>query len=297
MLPDEDETTDTNDTDTNTPDLPDPTLPDERAPTTPSTDWRDALGIKDKKLKDSLGKFTSGDAFVQSYNHVAGKLKSAIFVPGEGAADEDVAKFRKSLGVPEAPEGYLEAIQASEGKEYDEGDMAIIEEFAEVAYENNIPAPAFNAFMAKLSERASGLRQSVADQIEDAREAAEEELAKKWGNDFDKNVQLSTRAAKAHGGDPFIKFLNSTKVEGAGLLGDHPAMVEFLASIGAKSDEHDMVLQSSAQERQSAQAELDKIYEEHPVGSDSYKSKAVQRRIQELTTKIHGDRPIQGAAA
>lgn len=269
-------------------------LPDERAGNTPIKDWRES--ITNPRLRDSAGKFTSLDALVESYNHLGGKLKKAIFLPEEKAPPEEVAKFRKALGVPEKPEGYLAAIKPPEGQEFDESDLAVMEEFAQIALENNVPAKAFASFMTKLTERATGLRESVAEQIEEAREAAEEELSKEWGNDFDKNVSLATRAAKGHGGDRFVKFLNSTKVEGFGLLGDHPEMVRFLANIGSKSDEHDMILQSTAQERQTAQAELDEIYEKYPPGTDGYKSQKVQKRIQELMTKIHGDKPIVGAA-
>jgi hypothetical protein len=271
------------------------TLPDERAGNTPAQDWRDALGVTDKKLRDSLGKFTSGNAFVESHNHLAGRLKSAIFIPNEKSPEEEVVKFRKALGVPDKSDGYLAAIQSPEGQQYDESDLAVIEEFAEIALQHNVPAGAFGAFMQKLTERAGGLRESVVEEIESARDAAEDELAKEWGNDFDKNVQLATRAAKAHGGDRFVKFLNGTKVEGFGLLGDHPEVVRFLANIGSKSDEHDMVLQSTSTERASVQQRIDEIYEKYPVDSTGYKSKRVQEELAGLFAKLHGDKPVVGA--
>jgi uncharacterized protein YpuA (DUF1002 family) len=272
------------------PEKPEAGIPDERQPSTPLKDWRE--NITNPKLRNSAGKFTSLDALVESYNKMGGELKSRIRVPGEDASEEDVAKFRKALGVPNSAEEY--ALTPPEGKEYDEADLAIISEFAEVALEHNVPAAAFSAFMQKLAERASGLRENVAEQIEDAREEAEEALHKEWGNDFDKNVQMATRAAKAHGGTEFVKFLNSTKVEGYGLLGDHPDMVKFLAQIGSKSDEHDMVLHSSASERQSAQDEIREIQEKYQVGSQAYNSPKVQKRLQQLFATVAGENPISG---
>jgi hypothetical protein len=266
-------------------------LPDERASETPLRDWREH--IANPKLRASTGKFTSLEALVESYNHTAGRLKSAIFVPGEDAGEEDIAKYRQALGVPDSVEGYT--IDTPDGEEYDEGDQAIIEEFAEVALEHNIPAAAFNAFMMKLAERATGLRENVVEQIEDAREEAEDMLLEEWGNSLEKNVQLAARAARGHGGDRFVKFLESVKVEGAGLLGDHPEMVRFLAQIGSKSDEHDMLMHSTATERQTAQQRIEEIYEKYPPGSPGYGSKRVQEELKELFEKVHGDRPIAGA--
>jgi predicted secreted protein len=269
---------------------PPATLPDERSPSSPANDWR--TGITDEKLRNSVGKFTSVNQLVESYNHLGGRLKQAVFLPSEKATDEDIAKFRKSLGVPHSADDYR--ISPPEGKEYDDSDKEMIAEFAEVAFEHNIPNAAFSSFMAKLAERASELRGSVAEQIEDSREDAEEELTKEWGNDFDKNVQMATRASKAHGGDRFTKFLNSVKVEGAGLLGDHPEMVRFLAKVGSKSDEHDMVLQSTQNERATAQEQIAALHEKYPVDSAEYKTDRVQNQLRALYEKVYGSTPIPG---
>jgi hypothetical protein len=267
-------------------------IPDERSGNTPVRDWRD--GITDAKLRTSAGKYASLTQFVEAHNNLTGELSRRVRLPGPDAGEEDVAKFRKALGVPNDIQGYADALETPDGTDYDEGDMAMIEEFAEVALENNIPAPAFNAFVQMMAQRAAGLRESVVEQIEGARDEAEDALAQDWGNDYDRNVSMATRAAKAHGGADFVQFLNNTKLEGFGLLGDHPAMVKFLAQVGSKSDEHDMVLHSNATERQSAQERIDQIYEQTPPGSDGYKSKAVQRELQQLFEKVHGSTPVAG---
>lgn len=265
-------------------------IKDERGGATPLQDWRD--GITDKSLRDIAGRYTSPQALVEAHKSLQSKLNGAIYLPNDKSSDEDKAKFRKSLGVPDSVAGYT--VTPPEGQKYDEGDLAVIESFAEVALEHNVPAPAFEKFMQMLSERATAIRQNTVEEIESARDEAEEALSQEWGNDFDKNVSLATRAAKAHGGDDFIKFLNGTKVEGFGLLGDHPAMVKFLAKIGAKSDEHDMVLQSSAAEKKSAADEIEEIIAKNPIGTAGYNSQKVQRRLGELYAKVTGDQPIAG---
>jgi hypothetical protein len=43
-----------------------------------------------------------------------------------------------------------------------------------------------------------------------------------------------------------------------------------------------------------AQAELDQIYKDNPPGSEGYKAASVQKRITELTERLHGGESVVG---
>jgi hypothetical protein len=270
---------------------PEPTPQPSPAPVAPGEiDWR--ATIQDENLRKSTEKYTSLDALVQSHNQLGGELKNRVKVPGADAKPEDIAKFRKAIGVPDKEDGYTVEV---EGVEFDAADTELIDMLKPVAFKHNIPAGAFKDFIVEFKEMSDTIREELKDEITTARAEAEVALKKEWGGDYEKNQALAPRAAKAHGGDEFVEFLQSTKLPGGGALGDHPTMVKFLSTIGRKSDEAEMVMISSAAEAESAQSEINRLNREVPVGSEAYKDPEHQKRLQALYAKVAGNAPIVGA--
>lgn len=88
------------------------------------------------QLPEEYRKDTKADRFKsigevwKAYGELEGKLGKAVFVPGENATDEEKAAYRKSIGVPESPEGYkIKGLPESTAKE-----------FAAFAHSKGIPA-------------------------------------------------------------------------------------------------------------------------------------------------------------
>jgi hypothetical protein len=131
-------------------------------------------------------------------------------------------------------------------------------------------------------------------------------LVQSWGSDFGDNLGFAKAAFKE------IADTNPgliAKFERNG-LGDHPAVLQFLAKHGRLSagmmgdfptrNNEPMTINrtgpTGTNRGGSAREELDRIMSENPPGSVSYKTPSVQRRIEALSRQIAGNEPIIGSS-
>ena len=254
-------------------------------------DWR--AGIADEKLRKSVEKYSSVEDLVQAHNRLGGELRTRVKAIGADASDEDVTRYREAMGVPESTDGY--EVTDVEGYEYNEADYGVIEDMKVWALDHNVPANAFDELVHSWVERSLTMRDAYESEVEKNAELSEGHLLNKWGDDYDRNLSFATRAANTFGGAPFIELLKTAKIEGFGMLGDSPVIVEMLANIGRKIGESDVMLMTTADEKQGAQSRINEIMETTPPGTDAYKSEAIQRELRGLFALTSGERPVAGA--
>lgn len=263
------------------------------APAAPVFTWDDVKGsVQDQALKATVDRFGSFDEMAGAVNKLRTEVSDRIRIPGPKATPEDLAKFRKAMGVPESAEGY--AVKMPENVALTDADKVIVEMLKPLAHEANIPQAAFERFISAAAEANGKIREETLNRIKQAQTQTVEELKKEWATAYDANVELAKRAAKAHGSDKFNDFLNTAVLEGGGVIGDHPEMIRFLQSIGRRSDESDLFITSSGVERDTAQQELQRILKETPPGTEGYRAADVQARVAELNKVIHGTQPVVG---
>lgn len=249
--------------------------------------------IKDPEIKAAAERYTSFDEVFKSNNSFRTELADRIRLPGPNASTDELAKFRKGLGVPDDPKGY--EVTPPKDVTLSDEDKLIIDTFRPIAHKYNVPAKAFNDFMGASAEISKQLKAAFEKQVTDAKVNAEAALRKEWSTDYDKNSELGKRAAKAHGSEEFSQFLDATILHDGTQLGAHPLMMKFLAAIGRKSDESDLFLRGNETERQTAQQDLAELQKKHPPGSPGYTDQAVQKRVRELFEITHGTKPVVGA--
>ena len=78
--------------------------------------------INDPKLKEYGQRYTSAEDLVRTALNLRDDVSKRIKVPDENASEEDKQKYRKALGIPEAADGYKEAIQLPQGVQLTESD-------------------------------------------------------------------------------------------------------------------------------------------------------------------------------
>lgn len=143
------------------------------------------------------------EAILKSYQgmeQLLGKKAQAVVPPSEKSTPEEVAAYRKAIGVPDSPDGYkLKPDNLPEGVQFDE---ATAKRAAELAHKHNIPAAAMQEFMKFDMERAAMMQQAAAGMIEAQLEAGREELQKVYGDKFGEKIELARRAAVTAGVDP-----------------------------------------------------------------------------------------------
>jgi len=155
----------------------------------PEKFWRD-----DKADMEALAKSYQG------LEQLLGKKANAIVPPSEKSTPEEVAAYRKAIGLPDSPEGYkLKPEQLPEGVTWDEG---VAKRAAELAHKHNVPASAMQEFMKFDMERAAMMQQAAAGMIDAQLEAGREELQRVYGDKFNEKIELARRAAVTAGVDP-----------------------------------------------------------------------------------------------
>jgi hypothetical protein len=65
-------------------------------------------------------------------------------------------------------------------------------------------------------------------------------------------------------------------------------------TVARSSDSYDAPQRAMPRGQSAAQAELNRIYKETPPGTEGYKAKAVQDRVQRLNEMVHGTGPAVG---
>jgi hypothetical protein len=143
------------------------------------------------------------EAILKSYQgmeQLVGRKAQAVLPPTEKSTPEEVAEYRKAIGVPESPEGYnLKPEQLPEGITWDDN---VAKKAAELAHKHNVPAAAMQEFMKFDMERAALMNQAAAGMIEAQLEAGRSELQKVWGDKMPEKIELARRAAVTAGVDP-----------------------------------------------------------------------------------------------
>lgn len=258
-----------------------------------STDWR--ASITDPDAKEFASRLTTPADAVKVALDFRKANSAMIKVPGKDASPEDVAKFRKAIGVPEKAEEYKFEI----GREPTEADKAMQANLAKIALENGIPAPAMTALSKAVTDLAKAAKDEENRVAVAAREANEAALRKEWGADYDANKALASRAVQAFGEvkshPEVIELFEKTIVNGQ-KLGDHPVLVRMLGNIGRRMGEGEFIGAVGADQRTSLQSELNEIYAKNPVGSTGYRSAEVQNRVREINEALHGNGGIVGVA-
>jgi hypothetical protein len=168
---------------------------DAPAEITEKPDWLEAKFWTDKG--------PNVEALAKSYEvaqRALGRKAQAVVPPNEKSTPEEVAEYRKAVGVPESPEGYqLKPEQLPEGVVWDEN---VAKQAAELAHKHHIPAAAMQEFMKFDMERAALMNQAAANMIEAQLESGRAELQKVWGDKMPEKIELARRAALTAGVDP-----------------------------------------------------------------------------------------------
>jgi len=200
--------------------------------------WMNGLTTEQKadvELIKNLSKFEKGiPDLAKSYGELSSKLSQALVVPNETATEEERARFRKAIGVPEKSEDYkLEKPKLPGGLEYDEDVEKDLLALAHKLNMSNEQADAVHTFYST----------TLAKQIMDARKVvktteaeAEAQLRKDLGADYDAAQTYKERAFKEFfSEDGLAQLFVQTG------LGNHPGIIKAFVKMGKAFSEHGFV--------------------------------------------------------
>lgn len=175
--------------------------------------WLDRLPPEFAPSIPTLAKYRDIQSLAKAHGELQqllGKKSEAINIPKEGSSPEEIAVFRKALGVPEKVEDYkLIPDKLPDGfvpnKELAAGAAAI-------AHRHNIPAKAMEELGAFYTASEEARSQVSAEMAMAELEQGKAKLKESWGANFEKNIERAARAARTVGLDPESPGLRDPEV-------------------------------------------------------------------------------------
>lgn len=257
-------------------------------------DWRS--GIAEPGLRRVAEKFTSPAEVVKSYAALQSRLGRSVVKPGADASPEEVAAYRRQLGVPESAEGYEVALPEDlpEPLRADPAGEALQRDFLQAMHEagasNEVVQKALDWYYGNVTQSLNQQAQTAAER----RAEAEASLRHEWGGDHERNLTFAQRAVQSFGDGAFVDFLESQEVEGV-KLGDHPVFVRAFAAIGRAMGEDVPLSGEGASGGGSLQARIDALHGLQDSDPQKYASRAVQSELQSLYARLYGGQPVVGS--
>lgn len=161
----------------------------------------------------------------KSYKHASSMVGAdKIVLPGKDAKPEEWAALWSRLGRPEKPDAY-EFPAPKEGSGFAH-DPEMIAGFREVAHKIGLTNKQVAEVMGWYNGVGETFHGKLATDAQAFVKTATDTLRQKWGNAFDKRVDLAETALQDFGGPELVAVFKQTG------LNNHPAVIEFLADIG-----------------------------------------------------------------
>lgn len=187
---------------------------------TASTTWSDGLEV-DEEYGDIIKSYDDPNKLFKEFVNQKSLIgKKGVLKPGEGASDEEIAKYYTELGKPETADAYDLGI-TDETPEWVAG---IAEEFKEFAHESNIPQDMAKPLFDKYAEHQQNMVNERVDAMKVAKEDCINDLKTEYGSDFERQVGLANTIASEYG---IVDVLATSE------LGNSPEIVKMLAEFAS----------------------------------------------------------------
>ncbi len=262
----------------------------------PADDWR--ASIEDEKLREHANRFQSPADAVQKHFELRQKLSTALIPPGKKAPKAEQEAFAtrlaKALGVPEKPEDY-EFPEPPKGTELTEDQTASRENWAQFFHDIHLPKTQASAILKKFTEETEAGEAALREADKKNADVTTAQLKSEWGNDFDSNTALASRAGRELFGDDYDSVLGAT-LENGSLLMDTPFMLRMLARIGREMSEGSMDV-LTAGEKETINDQIEDLRSRSAEAMNEGKTRLANELYQQeqaLLNKISGRQPIVG---
>lgn len=169
---------------------PDPAPVADPAPKPEPEDWRSRLSGGDEKILKYLGKFQSEAAFAADAKKKNDALLNKASAPKlpENPTPEELAAYRKEMGIPDKPEDYLTSLP--NGLVVGDDDRPFVDQFLEKMHGVNahpsVTAAALDAYYGIVEEQETA--QAEADSNADMECVTA--LKDEWGADYKRNANV-----------------------------------------------------------------------------------------------------------
>jgi len=247
-------------------------------------------GIKDKGVREAAGRAISVEDLATQLVNTRKAVGERIKIPDDKSSPEDVAKFRKAMGVPDDVKGYdvAKPEHLTEEQFKSEEVQGRVTTFVEAMHKSGAPkALVDGALGIYWKMEADAAAKQIADDVEGMK-AGEAALRTKWGKDYDAFTALSQAFWEKQGGEE----LGQIALRDGSLLGSHPLFMEVGALSGRRMGEGE--LQTGLEGTDAGgdlSAQVDKLTEQMHAASaagDNAKANRLRDERAPLIEKLSG---------
>lgn len=157
-------------------------------------DWRARMSGGDEKLLGFLARIPSEKAAIERLKRYEDDIKAGKYRKplGDDPSDDELAAWRKELGVPDAAEGYMQSLP--EGMVVGDDDKPYVDQFLAAMHAQNAPPQVVNAALDAYYKVVQEQEQEQAESDHAADQQCVDALREEWGADFRRNQNI----LKAH---------------------------------------------------------------------------------------------------
>jgi len=196
-------------------------------------DWRSKLANGDEKLMKRLERFSSPDKILQSWLAAEQKISSGEYkaqLP-EDASEEQIAEWRKSNGIPEAPDGY----KLPEDHEWGDDDQAMFGRIFEKMHGTNATQDQINALATGYKELVDEMQAHRSDMDRQFLQENEDALRTRLGDEYRPQINVFKRVLEDPEGpvpQNVVQSLMNARDEQGNKLINNAEVAQFLIEQG-----------------------------------------------------------------
>ena len=248
----------------------------------------------DDDARKQAARYTTEEEMAKALRSANTELSSRIKAPGADASDEDVAKFRKQMGVPDDVAGYdlQKPEHMDEAVFKSESMQATLDGIVGKMHAAGASKSVVDATMDAYWTREAAVAESTAKNDAEASSAAEATLRTDWDKNYDANMAFAKQTADENPDLAQLELKDGT------LVGSSPHFAKILSEMGRMKSEGGpqlgLINSEAGVDMKSRFDELTSEIHAAHSGGDTSKAQRLDNERQKLSARLFGERDISG---
>ena len=249
---------------------------------------------EDEGVKKIAARYNTEADMAKALKDANTELSQRLKIPGKDASEEDVAKFRKQLGVPDKIEDYaVKKPDFMSDEAFNEPVIqGVITSVVEAMHKTGASKATVDATLGAYWAMEAAAAEATKKADTEAEGAAEAALRAEWGENYDANIAFANVAAES------FPDLASLELKDGTLVGSNPHFAKVLATIGRQNSEGGMHAgflntEAGADLKSTYDALTVNISKAHAIG-DKVEVERLDAERRKISEKLHGTSPIAG---
>lgn len=255
------------------------------APAAWPSDWRKLIAGEDKEVLTQLERLADPKAMFEKVRHLERKLNEKAQPPkrpGKDAPVEDVAAYRKALGIPDKVEDYK--VTLPDGLELGAVDQEMFGGFTKLMHENHVPPDVASIATKWYFDQNERLQNALTENDDTFKDTSIKSLRETMGDDFKRNMTAIGLLFEHEGDADLFDTLMGGRTADGNKIGDDPDVLRFLAKVGRTLFPNVSVIPPGGDPKTSILGRLAEIEKLMATDINAYfKNQALQQEYLELT--------------